>query len=119
MTERVIPVAEVYTATVQFTSGMHGLTPIQWQIIRSTSVSSLAIGAILGALVSFFIPLVTSYLQTGQAKTSDAINCVLAAIACILFLVVGAIADRKRTKIIRMINKRLLSDEQLGLIDDI
>jgi hypothetical protein len=118
MVTRTYAAAEVFTAELQFPAPVHPLTAVQWHIIQSTSFFTLSLGAAAGAVVSFAVPVIGQLLARRDASAADKNNVIISVIISVVLVISGRFADRRRRRIIKYIDKNLLSDSQLGISDD-
>jgi hypothetical protein len=107
--------ADVYTTNVEFTAVVYPITPVQWHIIRSTSWSSLAVGFCLGVPPAYLIPIIRATMDNVPIKDSDVSNLKLSVLAAIAIAIIGWVADGRRRRILKMLDRELLSDEKIGL----
>jgi hypothetical protein len=106
---------EVYTAVITYPAPIHLLTAPQWQILMRSGFSGILGGAGMGAIVASGISAASTWMETGGVSIRERWQVVISVVAAAMLWVLGCFLDRKRRRVKKSIDNKLLSDRELGI----
>jgi hypothetical protein len=106
---------DVLTGDVTYPAPVFNLTGPQWQILKGTNTTSLGLGAGIGVVVTYVVS-VSAAIAAGKALQNQDWYGLGISVAITLFLwFMGFLFDRKRRRLTKNINQKLVSDRELGI----